>query len=236
MKRILILSALIGIGLFQSCKKNKSDEPNKYVCSSCVSAPEAKSENDNKSSGVYKAVVTGSSGTIAFYIQNGNNEVKAIINFDGKTAVLTTTYFNTWQAGSAISNAQFSGVLDGKNITASLSVNADGTNPSLTMNIPGHTISVVIFKETSQSLVRGFEGSYEGDEKGVLNILMMGEEYTVIVDGNALTRRQQLKNGKVEFTSSGTTVNGAFLSESELKGTWSNTDKEKGTWQAKRTL
>lgn len=236
-KRSLVLLAFFTMAAILSCKKKEKAEPDDdRKCQTCVTMPEAKSENDNKSSGVYKAIITGSSGTIAFYIQNGSSDVKAILSFDGKTANLTTNYFSTWQPGTDIVNAQFSGTLDGKTITATFSVKSTGDSPTLSLNIPGHTISVIVFKETSQSLVKGFEGTYSGDESGVLNILLMNDEYTVIINGNALTRRQKLKDNKIEFTSIGTTVNGDFISENELRGTWSNANNQKGAWIAKRTL
>lgn len=226
---------ILTLFFFTGCKKGeKQDRSDK--CTSCVSSPEAQAQLDNSSAGVYKGVITGSSGTLVFYIGNGNSEIKALITFDGKSAVLTNTSLSDWTPGDAVNAAIFTGTLDGKQIEAKLTVGAGGLNPFVELTIPGHTINVAMFKETSTVLVKSFEGTFDGDEKGTLNIVMAGDEYTVLAKGQVLTRRTKLIDGKIEFTSSGTTVSGVFISEDMLRGQWSNKDGDKGTWEAKRTL
>src|SRR5690606_31756711 len=121
-KRILSVAAIIlTLFFFTGCKKGeKQDRSDK--CTSCVSSPEAQAQLDNSSAGVYKGVITGSSGTLVFYIGNGNSEIKALITFDGKSAVLTNTSLSDWTPGDAVNAAIFTGTLDGKQIEAKLTV------------------------------------------------------------------------------------------------------------------
>lgn len=236
-KRILSLAAIMVCVsfFFSGCKKEKKQHQSDK-CTSCAVFPEAKAQFDNSSAGVYKGIITGSSGTLAFYIGNADNEIKALIAFDGKSAVLTSTSLSDWDPGDAINAAVFIGTLDGKQVQAKLTIGAGGQDPFVELTIPGHTINVAVFKETSAVLVKSFEGTYSGDEKGTLNIVMAGDEYTVLVKGQVLVRRTKLVDGKIEFISSGTAVKGEFISENLLRGEWSNTEGEKGTWQAERTL
>src|SRR5690606_30471392 len=140
----------------------------------------------------------------------------------------TNTSLSDWTPGDAVNAAIFTGTLDGKQIEAKLTVGAGGLNPFVELTIPGHTINVAMFKETSTVLVKSFEGTYDGDEKGTLYIVMAGDEYTVLAKGQVLTRRTQLIEEKIEFRSSGTTVSGVFISEDMLRGRWSNKDGDKG--------
>ncbi len=222
--------------LYQGCKKDNNEDDDKDTCTTCATTPEAKAAYNNSSAGVYKGIVTGSSGTLVFYVGNENNEIKALLAFDGKSAVLTSQSFGNWTPGEAIEGAVFTGTLNNQTVQATFSVSSQGLNPSVTLSIPGHNIYVAMFKETSEILVKSFEGTYAGDEEGTLNILFSGDEYTVLTNGQVMTRRTKLINGKVQFTYSETKIEGEFISPDALKGTWQSPDGDKGTWEAKRTL
>lgn len=171
MKKTIIPAIVIAISMFTfGCKKTEDAKP--YTCQTCKTTPDALAANDASSKGVYKGVMAGSTGTIMFSILNGNNTLTATLVIDGVTVALTTT--SVWAAGSPFSGV-FTGTLSGNPVSITLSVNADGSNPSISaFNITGHTGAIfVIIKETSAALIECFEGTYNTTrpETGVFNLI-----------------------------------------------------------------
>lgn len=224
---------------FLSCKK-ESSPIEKYECVSCIQSAEALSINDQSSAGVYKSVLLGSSGSLSIYVYNGNENVTATVIFDNKSGTLTTQDLTDWTPGQPINEALFTGTVDGKNVTALFSVHANGENPTVNCSITGHDITIATYKELSSEAIKVYEGSYSGSENGGLNILMNGNEYTVIVKGGILIETS-LVDGRIEFTaanSNKTYVVGNFSTPDQLSGEWEEKDgdKGKGSWKALRTL
>ena len=115
-----------------------------------------KEQFNNSSGGVYKGVIVGSTGTIALYLYNTGTEVKALVAFDGQNGTLSTTSLSAWAPGQPISNALFTGTINGQQVEAMFSVEANGQNPTVTVQIPGHTVYVAIYKETSTTLIKNY--------------------------------------------------------------------------------
>jgi hypothetical protein len=235
MKKIIAMAFFAVLFVFNSCKKD-DDDNNDYTCSACASTPAALAANDASSAGVYKGVLLGSTGTISISLFNGNTNATAVVVLDEQTVTLTSTDLAGWEPGQAVSNALFTGTINGQNVSAVFSVDANGQNPQVSVGYPGHAgIVVEIYKEFSTALVKSFEGTYSGGSSGGLNIVMRGNDYIVIIPNGVLVETT-LVNGKVDFVSQNTTVDGDFVSSDHLKGTWSNTSNESGTWEARRTL
>lgn len=238
MKKITILLLAV-VAAFASCTKEEKDkkEDKPYTCASCVTTPEAKSEYDNSSAGVYKGVIVGSTGTIALYLHNTGTEIKAIVVFDGKTATLTNSTLSSWTPGQAIKDAVFTGEVNGVPVEAKFSVDADGKNPKVTVTIPGHNIKVGVYKEVSATLIKGFEGTYSNDllVLGAFNLTLNGNTYTIVTTTTE-PFTGTLSNGGVDVSGEGVEVKGTFNGE-EISGTWKNTNNStQGTWKGKRTL
>ncbi len=241
--RQLTLTLLLVSTLF-SCKKDENDTPNNnntaptpYVCPTCVTTPEAKAEHDAGSGGVYKGVIVGSSGTIALYLYNTGTEVKALVSFDGKNATFTTQSLSSWSPGQAITNALFTGVIDGVNMSAYFSVDANGQNPKVQMTIPGHTVTVAVYKETSTSLIKNYEGTFTGDDAGTFNMTLNGNDYSIVVSSGGILEGT-LVNGAIDHLTQKdqVEVKGTFSGD-DVSGTWKDTKSTKqGTWTGKRTL
>ncbi len=231
---LLIVSSLL------SCKKEDdkptTTTPAPYTCPTCVTTPEAKAEHDGGSGGVYKGVIVGSTGTIALYLYNTGTEVKALVSFDGKNATLTTQDLPTWQPGDPIAGAEFTGKLDGKDITAIFSCGPEGQLPAVTLTIPGHTVKVAVYKETSTALVKNYEGTYTGDNDGTFNMAFDGDDYSIVVSGGNVYLGS-LVNGQIDYHGqNGLEIKGSFNGD-DVSGTWKNTsDNTDGTWSGKRTL
>lgn len=163
--------------VFAACKKDdnkgKDNDPGSYKCQTCPDTPEAAAENDNKSKGIYKGIVIGSSGTIKFNIANNNSDITATLVIDGNTIVLTSTI--TW-ADNEPYVAPFVGEYNGQPVVIHFKVENDGTQPVITAaEIPGHPNAVfTIVKETSNALIEGYEGTYSksNSEKGTFNIIL----------------------------------------------------------------
>ncbi len=230
MKRILYysLAALLLISPL-SCKK---DDP--APSSSLVTTPDAKAANDDKSGGIYKGALIGSSGIIKIILQDGVTQIE--VTLDGVKKTLTTTALASWTSGQAIVDALFSS----GDWQITLSVDADGQNLSLTMNIAGHpNITGVIVKETSTVLVKAFEGTYAGSESGTWNFVIQGQYVVGISSGTASnnTLYGSIDGNVITFssvTATGTVTPG---NPDTVAGTWSGSTPDfNGTWTGKRTL
>lgn len=237
--------ALLLVAGFVSCEKDDNNTnntntptnttPEPYKCATCVSTPEAKSDYDASSAGVYKGVLVGSSGTIALYLYNSGTEVKALVSFDGQNATLTSQSLSSWTPGQPISNAIFTGTINGQSITAVFSVAANGQNPQVQVNIPGHTVHVALYKETSTALVKNYEGTYIGDDNGTFNMTLHGTEYSIVITSGGIMV-DDLVNGAIDhLTNDKVEVKGAFSGD-DVSGTWKDDDGKQGTWSGKRTL
>ncbi|HYD19965.1 MAG TPA: hypothetical protein VEB40_00715 [Flavipsychrobacter sp.] len=239
MKKSLLLFLSV-CTLMVSCKKDDPNDntpppPEPYKCTTCITTPEAKAAYDDNSGGVYKGVLVGSTGTIALYLYNTGTEVKALVAFDGQNAELSTTSLSGWTPGQAISNALFTGTINGQAVTATFSVDANGQNPMVSVNIPGHTVNVAIYKETSATLIRNFEGTYAGDDNGVFNMVMSGDDFTIVTDGGT-PFGGTLVNGKIDLSNNGVEVKGEFQGTDHVEGTWKDSQNKTGTWTGNRTL
>lgn len=241
MKRLVL--ALLLLASIASCKKedekpstNNNNTTPGYTCSSCIGSPEAKSQYDNSSAGVYKGIIVGSSGVVALYLYNTGTEVKMLVTFDGKNTTLSTTSLSAWAPGQAINAAVFTGTLDGQPVAATFSVGANGLNPVMTATIPGHTVTIAVYKETSTALVKNYEGTYEGSEQGTFNMTFHGNDYSIVTSGGSSAITGTLVNGAIDLAGNGVEIKGSFNND-DVTGTWKNTSKStSGTWKGKRTM
>lgn len=230
MKRLISLSTVLVLFLsLLSCSKDSTTP-----ATPLVTTPEADATEDSSSGGVYKGAFVGSSGVIKVTLQKGKVEV--ILTLDGVTKTLTTTALATWKTGQAISNVDF---ING-DWKATFSVAAGGASPSVTLVIPGHTITVALMKEKSTLLIKAYEGTYAGSETGNFNFVVRGSELLGIsrstdgktvnpfygtVSGNTIT----LTNIQATGTINGDVVSGVWAGQSGSGAT-------SGTWTGKRTL
>lgn len=235
-KTILILSILAG---FIACNKSDDNNPkdDPYQCTTCINAPEARAEYDGSSAGVYKGILVGSSGTIALYLYNTGTEVRALVSFDGQSGTLACSTLSNWAPGQTISSALFTGTINNEQISATFSVDANGQNPRVTVLIPGHDVHVALYKESSSTLIKSFEGTYSGDDNGIFNMVFSGNDFTIITEGGGDPVSGTLVNGAIHLEFNGTTVDGAMDGNDAISGSWQETGGGKsGTWVAHRTL
>lgn len=164
---VVLLILLSGIFII-SCKKSSTDSNDNSNSLSTI--PETKSQYDNTSFGVYKGVIIGSSGTIIFRINNGDNVVKGYLTIDNQKDTLTTTA--TITLGQPISNILFTGKISSMRI----STNADGSNARLSnIQINGHNnVTGFIIHEKSTKQVLCYEGTFSGGASGIINATRVG--------------------------------------------------------------
>lgn len=144
--------ALVATGL-TFC--GEEDQTKKEPLLTIETSPTAKPEDDAKSSGVYKGTFVGSSGSFKLIVEAG--QVIGYLEVDGVEYILTTEDITPEDLGSAITNALFTDA-SGK-VQLLFSVEADGKNPTVSLTIEGHEdVHVVVFKETSNTLLKIFEG------------------------------------------------------------------------------
>ena len=188
-----------------------------------------KAQYNNSSAGVYKGIVIGSTGTITFTINNGDNVVKGFLNIDNQKDTLSTT--TTIISGQPLINVVFTGRLS----SMTLNANADGSHANLTaIHITGHSNpTIFIIHENSTKQVYCYEGTFSGNSAGILNCARVGQNNgdTAYVL-TRITGDTSLSNGFGQVTNNSTAINlyrdlavtfaiqGSF-SGNNFSGTWS---------------
>lgn len=234
--------------LASACKKSdddKNDSP-PYTCASCKTTADALAANNTISKGVYKGVVIGSTGIISIDVLNSGTAIKATLILDGQTIILNSAA--NWVAGQTFS-ASFTGTANSQTYSFNFSVTNNGATPVASgFSIPGHpNISFQLIKETSDNLIKCYEGTTEGikdsgqQQSSVLNIITSGKTNTWFALSKDNTSSQI---NPASGTISGTTLNCncgptttivGTITADEIKGTYKGADNH-GTFQAKRTL
>lgn len=233
---LILLIATFAIALF-ACKK--SDNNTITPDTRLATAPETKAQYNNTSFGVYKGVVIGSTGTIVFKINNGDNIMKGYLTINNTKDTLSTT--QTLVAGQAINDVKFTGRIS----SMSLSVNADGSNAALSnISIVGHSnVTIFIIHENSTKQVFCYEGTYSGNLSGTFNCTRVGANNgdttyvlakvndTLVVQGFG-----QVSNNSVNIRLATPFVIQGSFSENNFNGTWSWTNIGIGTFACNRTF
>jgi len=168
----LLLFGLSTIIFFACQKSNTSNESNNGNNGNGTSTTAlTKPQYDNTSFGVYKGVVIGSSGTIFFRINNGDNIAKGYLNIDNKWDTLSTG--TTIVSGQPLINVVFTGHFS----SMTLNANADGSHANLTaIQITGHSNpTIFIIHENSTKQIYCYEGTFNGSSTGILNCARAGE-------------------------------------------------------------
>lgn len=235
-----LLTTLILSLCILACKKkdNTPDDKQPGTDHGFVTAPEAVAAEDNKSGGVYKGVLVGSTGYVKIIMQSGTRSVT--VTMDGVTKNLDMVSFipENWSSGQAITDALFS--KDDWKIQ--FSVDADGNNPKVVAVIPGHdNIFVTITKEMSVTQVKTFEGTitYQGvSTNSAFNFVTSGElfighgrmpseneTHSMFGSVTNTTIKGKINNADVTGTIDGENASGTIV-----------TPNATANWTAKRTL
>jgi hypothetical protein len=231
MKRILhfFLAALLLISPL-SCKK---DDP---APASLPSAPEAEAEHNNKSGGIYKGTFanTSSSGVIKIVLQGGAKNI--IVTLNGASRTLTTTALNSWTSGDAITAALF----NSGDWNVVISITADGSGGDLSLDLAGQTnFGAAIAKETSTAQVKGYEGTYSGDDSGKWNFIIQNGLLSGVYAGGSGSENLSgaaVGNDLTITTAGSVTAVGTLSADgNSTSGTWT-TGTSNGMWSGTRKL
>ncbi len=143
--------------------------------------PEAESEHNDSYRGVYKGVLTTTDSSGMFDL--------SIKNRDDETILLSGTYNGTpfslsgnetYEEEEEEYRYEFSGISDGEEYSISFSteIGLSGTvdKGNTTFRADGNEVHVNMFKETSDRLVRVYEGTYSGGSSGKWNYILRGTE------------------------------------------------------------
>jgi hypothetical protein len=231
----VLLIAAFTIAVFACQKSNTMTTPDTGL----ATAPETKAQYNNTSFGVYKGVIIGSTGTIVFKINNGDNVLKGYLTIDNTKDTLST--MQTVVAGQAINNINFTGRIS----SMTLSANADGNNAIVTnVSITGHSnVAVLIIHENSNKQILCYEGTYSGNRSGTLNCVRVGanngDTAYVLAEINDTLKIQgyaQVSNNSTTITVGTPFVIQGSFSENNFNGTWSWTGIGTGTFACNRTF
>jgi len=198
--------------------------------------PLANAQYNNSNYGIYKGVIVGSSGTIIIDLNN-NQSISATMIIDYVTYRFTT------------SQSVRQGINTTLNFTSGsnsfrFTVSSNGTNPTISsIYINGHpNAAIIIVKETSNSLVRCYEGSYSGDDYGIFNAIIYNNSIRAIIKSNTgyyYTANGTVLNNQINLSGNvGYTANfTGLLRNNNFSGTWiSNSNNAHGNWLGNRSL
>ena len=215
-----------------SCSKSSSNDNSSS--STLSNTPLAKAQFDNSNYGIYKGVFVGSTGIVLININN-DSTLTATLIIDHVTYNFTTTQTVNLNQSTQIH------FVNGTN-SFNFNVGANGSNPYFSsISINGHSqASIVIVKETSNSLVRCFEGTFNGDNYGTWNGVVKDNIFKGIalsdLDGSTIYANGNVANNRLSGTvSTGATFDGSY-DGLRSSGTWiDQAYSESGTWNVTRT-
>lgn len=246
---------LLAIGLlavlFNACKKDDPDNnktPKGTDCPTCIYDVEALESLDSSSAGVYKAMIIGSSGSIRFYLHNGNVLDTGYIIFDGHFGQLTTQSLTGWNPGEAIDSALFTGTVNGVPVQVYFSVDEKGKNPQVWCHIPGHDVVAAVAKETGYA-IQGYEGRYystvngvedTSGEKGTFCILRYTGRYIVLMSNIEVIGITVLSPfdfiTQKDHNNVSTHYEGGVVGDTIMSGKWKAVNGNRGDWEVRRTM
>jgi len=136
-----------------ACKKdtdtNNTTDPNSNVLIA---------ENNNKALGKYSGIILGSIGYYSIELRTVGS--KATVTFDGQTFTLDGQ--GVIEDGKPITNY----VLQKDGIQIMISVDADGKNPKVKIDIPGHASVATVTKESTLFETRQYTGKITDPAQG----------------------------------------------------------------------
>ncbi len=133
----------------------------------------------------------------------------------------------------------FTGTLKGEEVQVVFSVGPNGLDAIADVTVPGHNnLTSFIYKESSNVAIKSFEGDYSGGEgKGVFNLVVNGNDATLVLSGKGAPMQTRIENHLIEFVSeSGILITGKFYNDA-VGGSLKNVSSgAEGGWKALRTL
>lgn len=196
--------------------------------------PDAKATYDNNNFGIYKGVFVGSTGTVLININN-EGSLFATLTINGTSTTYTTT--ETVNLETAVSGLTFT------NGSSSFDFNVDayGDNPTISnISISGHpNASIVVLKEFSDSLIKCYVGTFNGDDSGIFNLIIESSSVEGLAkssdSSNSIVLTGELYNSSIAGSFDGGSFTGT-ISNNNVSGTWQNTLSESGNWTGNRKL
>jgi len=172
---ILLLTPVIGL---VSCEKENTPRLAKL---GLTDTSETKPYLDTTNFGIFKGVLTGTSGTIKITFNNGNNVMKAFIQLDSFQEELTCTQ------PYAVSELVVAALFEGSCSSFTFTVDANGENASIDNIFVAGRINVfgVIAHEKSNQVVHCYESKFTGSQQGRFNFIRYGNRAQGIARNNA---------------------------------------------------
>ena len=230
--KILLLFSLIII----SCSDNDDQNLNNNLLQE---TPEAHVQFNSSNFGIYKGVFVGSSGIVIVNVNN-DNSISVSLTIDGVNYPFTSNEIIQENQQTEIN------FINGNN-SFTFSVLSNGIDPQISdLSIEGHpNATIILVKETSNSLAELFEGTYAGtdgsDDGGTFNAIVIGTDMYVLANSTAYdvfyTATGAINGNSISgATTTGTNFTGIIDGNDDMSGTWTNTQSsDNGTWSLIRT-
>ena len=170
--------AAVGVAVAGGCGAEESGPGTDYVCSACVSVPDAQPADDHLRSGVYKGILVDVDDTRSL-----SGFLRVVVATDETTGTATfwvngSRYESTTYAlrASPTGDTNANGAADpgeealfafaGGSFAFDLTVGPTGDVMEASLEWDGESARVVVVKETSAELVECFEGTWSGTVAG----------------------------------------------------------------------
>ena len=237
MNKIITGFIILTIVFITACTKNETPA---LPSLNFIDTSETKAFLDTTNFGIYKGVLTGTTGRIKLYFNNGDTLQKAIITIDSLSDTLVCT--EQYSIGQPVIAALFIGRISSFTFTT----DASGKNASLDNFIITNRINVfgVIAHESKTDIVYCYESKFTGSEKGNFNFISYGNQ----TQGLAINALGQTFIGKGLLTGKifKLILNGPLNAQSIFQGgiedtkdyftgTWAKSTNQSGVFSGTRT-
>jgi hypothetical protein len=197
-RRRAVLAAFLAALLFSGCETLRGpaeasggeDGQSSEVRLEPAAEPEAAPEHDDGVEGLYKGVLTAADGSGAFRLDIRNSapddiELRGVYNgrgfslsgrerFDPADETYTYTFDGQAGGGSDAAGAEAAGEPVRIEFETSISITGEIDSGNTTFRADGDPVNVNMMKESSDTLVRVYEGRYSGDSAGTWNFVRKG--------------------------------------------------------------
>jgi hypothetical protein len=165
----IFTALLLSVVVFVACNKNDTDPLPKL---NLADTSETKAFLDTTNFGIYKGVLTGTTGRIKLYFNNGDIIQKAIFTLDSLSDTLVC------MERFVINEPVIAAFFQGRISSLTFTTDANGKNASLDNIIIRNRINVfgVIAHESKTDLVYCYESKFTGSERGNFNFITYGNQ------------------------------------------------------------
>jgi hypothetical protein len=227
---VSIILLAVALGAVAGCG-DINDE--RSTCATCAVTPDAIPADDHRPTGVYKGVLTGTdeTGTVMASVSTDQTEGSAVVAEGGD--VYTASSF---EIDDVDGNPQYT-FSSNVFVFIFLVSSADGEVISASLTLNGVEIHIDLVKETSDELVKAFEGTWSGSGyDGYWNFAVKGSYLVGSFYGDEMGHYTgTIAGSEASIQMGGYPLATGHVGSDTASGSW-HLEEWVGSWSGKRTL